>query len=351
MTSRSTERQIRIVECLEALYAWEREDPEWLRASMVSIGAVWEQRVWTCGILYDASDADKFVVQQLIFNDECPAPVSDLVVDVFRDFPPSFASRTYRSLTIGFGRPVGPELEPFYQALEKHGTTDIFGVNGLDPSGVGCFIGIGAPANANMSAEALLDFQRISSHLASAYRCRQRLRAAQLPAVEQAEAVALPDGTIVEARGPAQPRAARKALTDEIRTIQSVKALKTPEPAARWLPRVRGRWTLVEGEGNDRQRYLLARENLSTVPALSQLTERELQVVATLSLGRTIKETAYDLGISDSTVRVLLTRTYARLGIRSNEQLLNLPAVRALREGRATSLSEAAQEETEPVSR
>jgi hypothetical protein len=33
-------------------------------------------------------------------------------------------------------------------------------------------------------------------------------------------------------------------------------------------------------------------------------------------------------------VRVLLTRAYARLGIRSYEQLLNLPAVRALREGR-----------------
>lgn len=185
-----------------------------------------------------------------------------------------------------------------------------------------------------MSADVLLDFQRVSSHLASAYRCRQRLRAAQVPAIEQAEAVALPDGTIVEAKGPAQPRSVRERLTKDIRAIQTVRAHESSESAQRWLPRLQGRWTVVEGDGNDGQRYLLARENLSAVPALSQLTERELQVVATLSLGRTIKETAYDLGISDSTVRVLLTRAYARLGIHTQEELMNLPAVRALREGR-----------------
>ncbi len=336
MTSRATERQVRIVDCLESLYAWERDDQHWLRESMNAVAAIWEHRVWTCGILYDASNADAFVVRHLLFNAECPEPVASLVVDVFRGFPPSFVSNTYRSLTIGFGRPVGPELEPFYQQLEKHGSSDIFGVNGLDPSGVGCFIGIGAPACADMSAEALSDFQRISCHLASAYRCRERLRAAQLPAIDQAEAVALPDGTIVEAKGPAQPRPVRDALSRQIRAIQQVRALKGSEPATRWLPRLQGRWTVVEGDGNDRQRYLLARENLSAVPALAQLTERELQVVATLSLGRTIKETAYDLGISDSTVRVLLTRVYARLGIHNQEDLLKLPAVRALREGRGS---------------
>src|SRR5438552_13376847 len=109
MTSRATERQVRIVECLEALYAWERDDEQWLRASMNAVGALWEHRVWTCGILYDASNADAFEVQHLLFNTECPEPVARLVVDVFRGFPPSFVSNTYRSLTIGFGRPVGPE--------------------------------------------------------------------------------------------------------------------------------------------------------------------------------------------------------------------------------------------------
>jgi DNA-binding CsgD family transcriptional regulator len=334
MTTRATERQIRIVQCLEALYAWEREDEDWLRASMNAIGALWEHRVWTWGILYDASKADDFVVQKLLFNDEAPEALQGIFIETFSAFPPSFVAKTYRSLTIGFGRAVGSELEPFYQRLEPYGTADIFGVNGLDPSNLGCFVGIAAPPSALMSPQTLIDFQRISSHLASAYRCRRRLHASKIPAIEQAEVVALPDGTIVEAKGPAEPRRVREALSSDIRAIQEVRKLDGSQPETRWLPRLQGRWTLVEGDGKDRSRYVLARENLSAVPALAQLTERELQVVATLSLGRTIKETAYDLGISDSTVRVLLTRVYARLGIRSYEQLLNLPAVRALREGR-----------------
>ena len=75
MPSRATERQSRLVQCLEALYAWERDDEHWLREAMNAVGAIWEKRVWTYGILYDASSADVFEVERLLFNDDASEPV------------------------------------------------------------------------------------------------------------------------------------------------------------------------------------------------------------------------------------------------------------------------------------
>jgi len=61
------------------------------------------------------------------------------------------------------------------------------------------------------------------------------------------------------------------------------------------------------------------------------LTERERQVVSYLALGHTTKETAYVLGISDATVRVLLSRAAAKLGTVSRPELLSHPEVQRLR--------------------
>jgi DNA-binding CsgD family transcriptional regulator len=52
------------------------------------------------------------------------------------------------------------------------------------------------------------------------------------------------------------------------------------------------------------------------------LTERERQIVEQAMLGRTNKEIAYTLGISDSTVRVLMARAARRLGAQSRRELL-----------------------------
>lgn len=64
---------------------------------------------------------------------------------------------------------------------------------------------------------------------------------------------------------------------------------------------------------------------------LAALTARERQVVMRLLSGQTGKETAFDLGIAHATVRVLLARARARLGVSNQHELLALPAVQALR--------------------
>ena len=65
---------------------------------------------------------------------------------------------------------------------------------------------------------------------------------------------------------------------------------------------------------------------------VTSLTNRERQVVTRLARGDTTKEAAYELGISDATVRVLLRRAACKLGTTSRQELLARPDVQGLRE-------------------
>ena len=61
------------------------------------------------------------------------------------------------------------------------------------------------------------------------------------------------------------------------------------------------------------------------VLADARLTERERQVVALYRLGAHAKLIAYELGIADATVRVLLSRAAHRLGLPSPRALRSTP--------------------------
>jgi DNA-binding CsgD family transcriptional regulator len=69
-------------------------------------------------------------------------------------------------------------------------------------------------------------------------------------------------------------------------------------------------------------RYVVAREDRSAARASESLTAREREVVARVAAGQSTKEVAYELGIADVTVRVLLSRAAARLGVGSRAALL-----------------------------
>jgi DNA-binding NarL/FixJ family response regulator len=55
---------------------------------------------------------------------------------------------------------------------------------------------------------------------------------------------------------------------------------------------------------------------------LELLTAREREIVERALLGSENKCIAYDLGLSDSTVRVLMSRAAIKLGVRTRRELL-----------------------------
>jgi DNA-binding CsgD family transcriptional regulator len=316
---------------LEAAYAWELDEAAWLRGVTKAFVRIWGKPHWAAAWVYDASAPNS-----LYFGSPVTWGASSVIRRMLKTGLPRHEQRPqtremYRTLTIGFGRPMqtlDPEAEKTFAATK---TADMFGLNGLDASGLGCMVAIGAERT-TLTPQELATFPRLSAHLSSAYRCRRRLQSAALSIFAQSEAVLDGEGKVLDASGPAKTRAARDLLSRATRSMQAVRRGNTRyEPTSRWQPRVDGRWTLVEAHDRQREGFIVARENQTQPRGLEALTEREREVVASAIAGRTSKEIAYDLGISSPTTRVLLARAYRRLGVRTQRELFALPSIRALR--------------------
>jgi len=84
---------------------------------------------------------------------------------------------------------------------------------------------------------------------------------------------------------------------------------------------VQSRWSLLDEFDRDGQCYVVARVNPLRATRPAVLTPRERQVLAYLGLDYSTKVIAYELGISDTTVRVVLSHAATKLGLRSRQAL------------------------------
>jgi DNA-binding CsgD family transcriptional regulator len=263
---------------------------------------------------------------------------------------PGLVTRTFRSLLVNSLFNVAmPEMGGAIATVAAAGCADALAVNGLDPSGLGVTLFLWGPDRVAPTPVERDLFLRLSHHLGAAYRCRRRLRESQLgrtkpDPTEGAEAILDARRRIVHAVGPAQTRSAQAdiRLTATARERARVSGARSHDPFAvveslrGWRPLTRARWTLVDSFEQGGARYVVARENQSRLQGLERLTDRERQAVAYLSVGQSTKETAYALGISDTTVRVLLSRAAKKLGVRSRAALLAHDEVRRLRPDKKT---------------
>jgi DNA-binding CsgD family transcriptional regulator len=87
-----------------------------------------------------------------------------------------------------------------------------------------------------------------------------------------------------------------------------------------WKGLIAARWTLLDVTEKDGRRYLVARQNRPRARGDKELTEREQEVVACAAMGHHNKLIAYNLGISHSTVRVLMARAAGKVGAHSSRR-------------------------------
>jgi DNA-binding CsgD family transcriptional regulator len=334
-----------LVGVLETFYDLDMPSDTWLTECLSGLSRVAGVEHDYTGFFYDASDLEqpKLGTPQRL---RALPPELRHVWGMFQSaLTPAFAEATFRSLFVGSSRASAPEfLGPIVAERERNGHGDIYYLNTLEPSGVGCALlcCVRSP-DSSLGPKEQSILRRIANHLTAAYRCRRRAGsdtatlsgATTAESGEIAEAVVDAEGRIVHASGDGRAALAREQIEAAAKNmlVARARAKRTDGYAALelWHPLIAARWTLVDSFESDGRRYVVARENQAQGPQLGPLTGRERQVVLQAALGQSNKEIAYLLGISHSTVRVLIARAARRLGVRTRRELLEHPRLHALR--------------------
>jgi len=126
--------------------------------------------------------------------------------------------------------------------------------------------------------------------------------------------------------GRAMARAPRTGARQKLRdTVRKIVHAQSPPEALGSRRGLAPAWTVViDTIESDGRRYIVAREEHPTVSGPSSLTPTERRVVTMASRNLTTKEVAYTLGMSDTTVRVLIMRACRRCGARNRQELFRM---------------------------
>lgn len=225
------------------------------------------------------------------------------------------------------------EIDPhghlaYRSRFREYGSTDGVNLIARDLDDRGFLISVAVRAGDSMTQTLRRDLTKGFTHVLAALRLRARLSAVRTRRIEgpEPDAIFTPEGRLMHARGGAELSSARLALERAVHTIEQARAggLEGPEQAlSRWRGLVSARWSLVDTFERDGTRYVVARENRPEAIGLGGLTPTESLVVAYAARGLTTKETAYALGLSDSTIRVLMMRAMRRCGLKNRRALLD----------------------------
>jgi DNA-binding CsgD family transcriptional regulator len=124
----------------------------------------------------------------------------------------------------------------------------------------------------------------------------------------------------LEFRSPDTTAAAERDAEIIARELNS--ALRAALTGARTAIFGRRRWQRVCELQTSSARYVVLRQPHPTAIGSRSLTESERRVVELAAYGLSPKESAYELGVSHSTVRVLLMRAARKYGVRSRAELM-----------------------------
>lgn len=318
-----------LVRVLEAAYAVNLSEGAWLRGLVDALRPSIESGLGMAAYVYDTSTRP-FSVREPILD--CPLDANALG-QLFAQSNESYVQGAWlaRAAATASETPGYAEHPGVRDVFEPVGIRDVLVLNALDPLGVGCLVGAPLPNLRTLRDDERDLWDRVAAHIRAGLRLRLRLaaldgRGASLPHADDGdgavEAVLRRDGALEHAEAGAE--GAREALRDAVLGIERARrARRKPQRVlAGWRALVRGRWTLVDDFESGGARYLVARTNGAAARGPALLSARERQVLEQIALGHSDKLVAYELGLSHSTVRVLVSRARAKLGARSRADLI-----------------------------
>lgn len=321
-------REGAILDCLAASYRLELDGPDYIRHIVEAAAPILDRGLGVIAYTYDARDRARPTIDHFAtskrFDPSWLPPFYAAVESAGHAGPPHPTGyHAWMHLPCGQASNIA-KMRPFLP-LFRHigGARDTFGVNALDASGHGLWLGAPLPSVARIPAARFTLLQRFSAHLTAAL----RLRRTTLRSKPKAAAILSPNGALLDAEkgeGVVEAREDLRRATVAFDHARTKKARSDAELATRrWRPLVVSRWSLIDDFDTDGRRFVVAVENgPPTRPVRTDLSEREHQIMTQAHLGHTDKVIAYELGLSVSTVRVLIHRATRKLGASTRREAL-----------------------------
>lgn len=322
-----------LLSIVDAAYRMELEDSAWLAGLAEAVLPHLDDGFGVAAFeFYRPGNGLPKVVQRCHLG--IPDKLAAIYPTIFQTMDPEIRQRPFRmgpcitgSQMMGMRREFLDEPH-MKQYAQKFGMYDSFWITAAEPSGRGCGFHAGRSRLTRASPAQVLRWGRIAAHLATAVRLRHALKGPASGRAAEPEAVFDPGGKIYDATGQARSEHARELLRHAVRMLEKSRGpLRTKDPEKSLAIRkalVAGRWSLIDQIEQNGERYIVARQNEPTAPGPALLSKREKEIVGYVQLGHHDKLIAYELGITPSTVRVLLGRAKAKLGVRSRKELLEV---------------------------
>lgn len=315
-----------ILDGLAAAYRTDLEGEAYVRNLVDRLAPALDRGLGVIGYTYDATDPARPVIDHFVtserFDPRWLGPFYDAVNESALDVgsperPTGF--HVWGHLAVGQASLV-PKMREFLP-LFSHigGARDTFAVNAVDASGRGLWLGAPMRTTTRVSDARFALFTRFSAHLTAALRLR---RNEPTPPT----AWLAPNGKLLDTQDDGAV-AARDDLRRATVAFEEARATKksgdVDRATRRWRPLVVSRWSLLDEFDQGGRRFVVAVENAPPTRApRKDLSEREHQVMTQAHLGHADKVIAYELGLSTSTVRVLIHRATRKLGASSRREAL-----------------------------
>jgi DNA-binding CsgD family transcriptional regulator len=309
------------VQTIEAVYAVDRSFPEWLGGVLDSARPWFDEGGGLFGCAWEVGADGGVVFTDYVSRGGRGAPDLSRIMGQQPTEIARMGAKVLRANRCGLSSYVLERREVFdffMRPLRAAGIEDALGINGLDTPRSGVWIGAYLPRSRSLARGEESRLRRMARHLAAGNRLRRRL-SGRAPSDAEVAAILSPEGRLEHAATPAKPaevQAALRAAVLEMDRARGAERRTDPEGSVRrWRVLADARFSLIDRFESGGRRYVVACENELAAAGAAGLTARERQVVALYRLGADPKLIAYELGLADSTVRVLLGRAARRLGI------------------------------------
>lgn len=317
-----------ILDCLAACYRLDLDGAEYVRHVVEQAAPALDRGLGVIAYTYDARDRERPAIDHFAtskrFDPRWLPPYYAAVVAAGHDGPPyPTGFRAWQHLPCGQASAIAKMRRFIPLFAHLGGSRDTFAVNALDASGRGLWLGAPLPSVDREPEERVTLFTRLAAHLTSAIRLRRTVGASK----PRPAAILSPNGALLHAEEGEGVVDAREDLRQATVAFDQARTRTMREDVElatrRWRPLVLSRWSLLDDFDSDGRRFVVAVDNgPPTRPPRRDLSEREHQVLTQAHMGHSIKVIAYELGLSASTVRVLLHRAAKKLGASSRREAI-----------------------------